>query len=97
MIKLKLQNSSNKEPMDRILAIIKKRGIQGMYRGVWATGAGYLPTWAIYYTVYDNAKQRHGTTTSGLVISSLLAGTVCTIATNPIWIVRSTTCLIQPG
>jgi len=31
-------------------------GLRGMYRGLGPTMLGYLPTWAIYFTVYDGIK-----------------------------------------
>lgn len=31
-------------------------GIRGFYRGLGPTIFGYLPTWAIYFTVYDQCK-----------------------------------------
>lgn len=34
--------------------------MRGMYRGLGPTIYGYLPTWAIYFTVYDSLKRRLG-------------------------------------
>lgn len=31
-------------------------GVRGFYRGLGPTIFGYLPTWAIYFTVYDKCK-----------------------------------------
>ena len=31
-------------------------GLRGFYRGLGPTIFGYLPTWAIYFTVYDQSK-----------------------------------------
>lgn len=31
-------------------------GFRGLYRGLGPTIIGYLPTWAIYFTVYDKVK-----------------------------------------
>lgn len=33
-------------------------GFRGFYRGLGPTIIGYLPTWAIYFTMYDLIKQR---------------------------------------
>lgn len=33
-----------------------EEGIRGLYRGLGPTIFGYLPTWAIYFAVYDAAK-----------------------------------------
>lgn len=33
-------------------------GFRGLYRGLGPTIIGYLPTWAIYFTVYDQVKRQ---------------------------------------
>lgn len=40
-----------------IRKIWSDNGIKGFYRGLGPTIFGYLPTWAIYFTVYDTCKQ----------------------------------------
>ncbi|KAG8765554.1 hypothetical protein FRC12_007435, partial [Ceratobasidium sp. 428] len=40
--------------------IIKHQGLRGLYRGLGPTILGYLPTWAIYFSVYDETKKRLG-------------------------------------
>lgn len=35
-------------------------GVRGFYRGLGPTLGGYLPTWGIYFTVYDEVKDRLG-------------------------------------
>ncbi|KAI1793278.1 mitochondrial carrier [Ganoderma leucocontextum] len=40
--------------------ILKHDGIRGMYRGLGPTILGYLPTWAIYFAVYDGIKRHFG-------------------------------------
>jgi hypothetical protein len=35
-------------------------GFRGLYRGLGPTIFGYLPTWAIYFTVYDKVKAHMG-------------------------------------
>ncbi|CAE6450430.1 unnamed protein product [Rhizoctonia solani] len=39
-----------------ITSILKNQGIRGLYRGLGPTILGYLPTWAIYFAVYDETK-----------------------------------------
>lgn len=41
--------------------IWRQSGVRGFYRGLGPTLAGYLPTWGIYFTVYDLVKDRLGT------------------------------------
>jgi solute carrier family 25 folate transporter 32 len=40
--------------------IWKGSGVRGFYRGLGPTIGGYLPTWGIYFTVYDLVKDRLG-------------------------------------
>jgi solute carrier family 25 (mitochondrial folate transporter), member 32 len=40
--------------------IWKQEGIRGMYRGLGPIVMGYLPTWAVWFTVYNEAKARIG-------------------------------------
>lgn len=46
--------------IDTITSILKHQGIRGLYRGLGPTILGYLPTWAIYFSVYDETKKRLG-------------------------------------
>ena len=45
---------------DTVKNILRENGIRGLYRGLGPTLLGYLPTWAIYFTVYDTIKLRFG-------------------------------------
>jgi solute carrier family 25 folate transporter 32 len=40
--------------------IAKHDGLRGFYRGLGPTLMGYLPTWAIYFYMYDGIKERFG-------------------------------------
>lgn len=37
--------------------IWKEEGLRGMYRGLGPMLLGYLPTWAVYLTVYDRSRE----------------------------------------
>lgn len=43
-----------------IARIWRQAGFRGFYRGLGPTIAGYLPTWGIYFSVYDLVKGRLG-------------------------------------
>ncbi|KAJ3715524.1 mitochondrial NAD transporter [Lentinula raphanica] len=43
-----------------IKTIAKFDGLKGFYRGLGPTILGYLPTWAIYFAVYDGIKSTFG-------------------------------------
>jgi solute carrier family 25 folate transporter 32 len=40
--------------------IWKEDGVRGMYRGLGPMLLGYLPTWAVYMSVYDMSKEFYG-------------------------------------
>ncbi|KIO11718.1 hypothetical protein M404DRAFT_994430 [Pisolithus tinctorius Marx 270] len=45
---------------DILKTTLRHDGIRGLYRGLGPTILGYLPTWAIYFAVYDGIKTRFG-------------------------------------
>ena len=47
-------------PSDIVKTTLRHDGIRGMYRGLGPTVLGYLPTWAIYFAVYDGIKRHFG-------------------------------------
>lgn len=69
-------------------------GFRGLYRGLGPTVIGYLPTWAIYFTVYDQVKGRLSEIRGpddpiAHIISAMTAGASGTIATNPLWVIKT--------
>ncbi|ODN82873.1 hypothetical protein L202_01131 [Cryptococcus amylolentus CBS 6039] len=74
-------------------------GFKGFYRGLGPTLAGYLPTWGIYFTVYDMVKDRMGgwAVDNDLpiagsfvhIIAAMSAGATGTIMTSPLWVVKT--------
>ncbi|WVF68212.1 hypothetical protein IAT40_002977 [Kwoniella sp. CBS 6097] len=75
-------------------------GPKGFYRGLGPTLAGYLPTWGIYFTVYDLVKDRlggwanenaylRGNTAVVHIFAAMTAGATGTIMTNPLWVVKT--------
>lgn len=45
---------------DTVKTILTDNGFRGLYRGLGPTILGYLPTWAIYFAVYDGIKVYFG-------------------------------------
>lgn len=86
--------------------IFAEEGARGLYRGVVPVTIGYLPTWTIYFTVYERAKKFYpaflernwGLTHQWLnhVLSSLTAGAFSSVLVNPIWVVK-TRLMLQTG
>lgn len=54
---------------------------------------GYLPTWAVYLTVYENTREGYydmcGSWWIARCYSSLTAGACSTLLTNPIWVIKT--------
>ncbi|RMD44844.1 hypothetical protein DV735_g401, partial [Chaetothyriales sp. CBS 134920] len=73
--------------------IWREEGLRGMYRGLGPMLLGYLPTWAVYMTVYENTRDfwfdQCGNWWAARCGSSLTAGACSTILTNPIWVVKT--------
>lgn len=44
--------------------ILREEGVRGLYRGLGPIILGYLPTWAVWFTVYGKAKSYISTTNS---------------------------------
>lgn len=73
--------------------IWKEEGVKGMYRGLGPMLMGYLPTWAVYLTIYDGSREfyqeKSGSWWLGRIYSSLTAGACSTVLTNPIWVIKT--------
>ncbi|KAL8832672.1 MAG: hypothetical protein Q9191_000125 [Dirinaria sp. TL-2023a] len=73
--------------------IWKEDGLRGMYRGLGPMLLGYVPTWAIYLTVYNKTQAYFRTKTDNWffanICASLSGGACSTMATNPIWVVKT--------
>ncbi|XXG79183.1 hypothetical protein AAC387_Pa09g0310 [Persea americana] len=76
--------------------IVKKEGVRGMYRGLSPTVLALLPNWAVYFTIYDQLKcllssdeSNHQLSIGANMIAASGAGAATTIATNPLWVVKT--------
>ncbi|RCK66933.1 Mitochondrial nicotinamide adenine dinucleotide transporter 1 [Candida viswanathii] len=85
--------------------ILREEGARGLYRGLVPTMIGYLPTWTIYFTVYERAKRfypgflhKYNIENPSVIhfCSALTAGMTSSIAVNPIWVVK-TRLMVQNG
>ncbi|KAI4234575.1 MAG: hypothetical protein LQ349_003706 [Xanthoria aureola] len=70
-----------------------EEGVRGMYRGLGPMLLGYVPTWAVYLTVYNRTQAFFRTKTDNWflanVYASLSGGACSTMATNPIWVIKT--------
>ncbi|KAL6631051.1 hypothetical protein ACP70R_028391 [Stipagrostis hirtigluma subsp. patula] len=76
--------------------IAQREGFRGMYRGLSPTVLALLPNWAVYFTVYEQLKSllssddgSHQLSLGANVIAASGAGAATTIATNPLWVVKT--------
>ncbi|CAD6505121.1 BgTH12-00616 [Blumeria graminis f. sp. triticale] len=73
--------------------IWQQEGFKGMYRGLGPIILGYLPTWAVWFTVYGRSKQFIGAHIESQFYvnfwSSVVAGASSSMATNPIWVIKT--------
>lgn len=73
--------------------ILKEEGIRGLYRGLGPMLLGYLPTWAVYLTIYEKSRKPYEEMCSNWwlarMYASLTAGACSTILTNPIWVIKT--------
>ncbi|XP_039143662.1 nicotinamide adenine dinucleotide transporter 1, chloroplastic-like [Dioscorea cayenensis subsp. rotundata] len=79
--------------------IVKAEGFRGLYRGLSPTILALLPTWAVYFTVYEKLKgllhshgavdERNQLSLGANVIAASCAGAATATATNPLWVVKT--------
>ncbi|KAF8319013.1 mitochondrial carrier [Clavulina sp. PMI_390] len=82
-------------------------GVRGYYRGLGPTILGYIPTWAIYFSVYDGLKRQggegygehHAVKSEAMALhisAAMTAGATSSLLTHPIWVVK-TRFMTQPS
>ncbi|KAI9688469.1 MAG: hypothetical protein M1822_001418 [Bathelium mastoideum] len=68
-------------------------GLRGMYKGLGPMLGGYLPTWAVYMTVYEGSRDfyygKMDNKWIARVCASVTAGACSTLVTNPIWVIKT--------
>ncbi|CEP60397.1 NAD+ transporter LALA0_S01e09824g [Lachancea lanzarotensis] len=74
--------------------IVRDEGVRGLYKGLVPIVMGYFPTWMIYFTVYEKSKKRYpqifgSSDFFSHSLSALTAGSISTILTNPVWVVKT--------
>ncbi|XP_044501274.1 nicotinamide adenine dinucleotide transporter 1, chloroplastic-like isoform X1 [Mangifera indica] len=79
-----------------LVQIFHKEGLRGMYRGLSPTVLALLPNWAVYFTIYEQLKsflntddENHHLSIGANMIAASGAGAATTIATNPLWVVKT--------
>jgi len=84
-----------KNVFDGIRVIRKREGLRGLYKGIHPTLLGYIPTWAVFFSVNDHLKEEVRRAAPELpplvvtVVGALGSGFLTNVLTNPIWVVRT--------
>ncbi|KAJ2769110.1 hypothetical protein IWQ57_003246 [Coemansia nantahalensis] len=75
---------------DALRRIAGEEGVRGLYRGLTPMVMGYLPTWGIYFTVYEALKRRlRGPPAAVQMAAAMGAGATTSLVTNPIWVLKA--------
>ncbi|KAF2461581.1 calcium-binding mitochondrial carrier protein Aralar2 [Lineolata rhizophorae] len=73
--------------------IWRQDGVRGMYRGLGPMLLGYLPTWAVYMSVYESSRESYYQKIENKwvarISASITAGACSTLVTNPIWVIKT--------
>nr|ODN91664.1 solute carrier family 25 (peroxisomal adenine nucleotide transporter), member 17 [Cryptococcus depauperatus CBS 7855] len=97
-VQTKREHVSTKEAL---VKIIKEEGVSGIYSGLGSSLFGIAVTNGIYYAFYEEMRSmmirrrtKTPTSTSALstkegIVAGLIAGSITTLATNPIWTVQT--------
>ena len=78
------------------LTVWREDGLKGFYRGLTPLLLGYVPTWAVYLTIYNQTRQYFNERPElgvnqfqSNVYASLIGGASSTTITNPIWVIKT--------
>ncbi|ODQ68553.1 mitochondrial carrier [Nadsonia fulvescens var. elongata DSM 6958] len=76
--------------------IVAEDGPRGLYKGLVPIMLGYLPTWMVYFSAYESTKNHLNRIESlgqyafvSHMLAAITAGSLSTISTNPIWVVKT--------
>lgn len=95
-----LDASHFKGVVGTMVEMYNKEGIKSLYRGLGTTMIGYIPNWAIYFASYQIFREQFHTLSSTIndsqtkeiginFVSSILAGALTSVATSPVWVVKT--------
>lgn len=78
-----------KRAFEIIKSIYTESGVRGFYSGLTPLLIGYLPSWAIYFSVYQSLLQNSERGQLSYIGSATAAGVCSTLATNPLWMIKT--------
>ncbi|XP_042442339.1 nicotinamide adenine dinucleotide transporter 2, mitochondrial-like isoform X2 [Zingiber officinale] len=94
---VRLYSSRRNIIISSLKQIIKNEGVSGLYRGLTPTVTALLPTWTVYFTVYNQLKsllhshvdENKEHSIGANVLAAAGAGAATAITTNPLWVVKT--------
>jgi solute carrier family 25 folate transporter 32 len=76
--------------------IWSQEGLRGFFRGLYPTLFSLVPTWAIYFTVYQSLKSTLAEqqlvapdTVRQHLLAAMGAGVTTNVCTNPLWVIKT--------
>ena len=76
--------------------MIKTEGITSLYKGLGTNLMGYVPNWAVYFTIYESCKDRFKNSDLlkdhehvNHMLSSMTSGFFTSFITSPIWVIKT--------
>ena len=96
-----IENPYYRGVLGTMSTIVVDEGVRGLYKGLIPIILGYFPTWMIYFSVYEFAKDLYPRVlpNSDFIshsCSAITAGAASTVLTNPIWVVKTRLMLQTP-
>jgi len=86
-------NGAKRSTVNILCDVVKREGSRAVFKGLGPSLAGIIPQWAIYFQTYDFLKkslESEGyTQTTASVSAAFASGSISTILTNPIWVVKT--------
>ncbi|CAF0986821.1 unnamed protein product [Rotaria sp. Silwood1] len=76
----------------------QQEGLRAFYKGLGATMLGYVPNWAVYFTIYQWSKKQFASYLTFIpyehdvlinLFASVIAGAVSNTAVAPMWTIRT--------
>eukprot|EP01112_Ceratiomyxa_fruticulosa_P019794 TRINITY_DN6566_c0_g1_i2.p1 TRINITY_DN6566_c0_g1~~TRINITY_DN6566_c0_g1_i2.p1 ORF type:complete len:261 (-),score=45.02 TRINITY_DN6566_c0_g1_i2:82-864(-) len=99
--RMQVATKGNNKGKTSIIQFAKKtlavEGITAFYQGVVPSLLGSFINWGIYFAIYQFTKewwratsvnQQQAESVFGQILAGILAGTVCTIVVNPLWVLK---------
>jgi solute carrier family 25 (mitochondrial folate transporter), member 32 len=80
-----------------LATLVREEGLRAAYRGLQPTVLALLPTWALYFFVYETIKNKVKGSAAGAKLSPTLqyimasvgAGACNVVVTNPLWVIKT--------